>query len=78
MVLLKGWKYVAFLGSIVGFIGIATYPIIISPMLDSSDYSNFVIFHYVILVLQISFFFNRKNPGKNSSWHKTGRYPARK
>ena len=31
--LLTGWKYPGFLGAIVGAIGVATYPIIISPYL---------------------------------------------
>ena len=30
---LTGWKYAGFLGAIVGAIGLATYPIIISPYL---------------------------------------------
>jgi len=30
---LKGWRYGVFVGSIVGFIGAAIYPIIISPYL---------------------------------------------
>ncbi|XP_026475035.1 small integral membrane protein 20 [Ctenocephalides felis] len=33
MVVLKGWKYVAFVSGIVGFTGCAIYPIIIHPML---------------------------------------------
>lgn len=33
-----GWRYVAFISSIVGAIGLATYPIIISPMIDASKY----------------------------------------
>ena len=37
---LRGWKYVAFVGTIVGAIGIAIYPIIISPMMDPSPYSK--------------------------------------
>ena len=39
MVLLKGWKFGAFVGSIFGIIGIAIYPIIISPMMDPEPYS---------------------------------------
>ncbi len=32
--LLSGWRYAAFIGGIVGAIALATYPIIISPMLN--------------------------------------------
>jgi uncharacterized membrane protein len=39
MVLLKGWKFGVFVGSIFGIIGIAIYPIIISPMMDPEPYS---------------------------------------
>lgn len=38
--ILKGWKYAAFIGSIVGFIGIACYPIIIDPMLNPAKYKE--------------------------------------
>lgn len=31
-VVLKGWRYAAFLGTLVGSIGLALYPIIIEPM----------------------------------------------
>lgn len=37
-IILKGWKYAAFIGSIVGFIGIAIYPIIIEPMRNPEKY----------------------------------------
>lgn len=40
MVLLKGWKYAAFVGTIVGAIGIAIYPIIVSPMVNPEPYSK--------------------------------------
>ncbi|CAH0397143.1 unnamed protein product [Chilo suppressalis] len=36
----KGWRYVAFLTGFVGFIGVTLYPIIISPMMDSSEYKK--------------------------------------
>ncbi|CRL00027.1 CLUMA_CG013315, isoform A [Clunio marinus] len=39
-VLLKGWKYAAFIGSIVGFIGLAIYPIIIEPMRNPQKYKE--------------------------------------
>ena len=38
---LKGWRYAAFIGSIVGAIGIAIYPIIISPMIDPTPWKEF-------------------------------------
>ncbi len=37
---LKGWRYAAFLGAIVGTIGLATYPIIISPMLNPEPWKE--------------------------------------
>lgn len=39
-VILKGWKYVAFITGIVGFIGAAVYPVVIEPMLNVDKYSN--------------------------------------
>jgi len=47
MVLLKGWKYVAFVGTFVGAFGLAIYPIIISPMLDSSPWSKLIFINLV-------------------------------
>jgi len=44
MVLLKGWKYAAMLGSVFGVIGLAIYPIIISPMVNPEPYSKLTIF----------------------------------
>jgi len=38
MVLLKGWKFGAMVTGIIGAIGIAIYPIIISPMIDPEPY----------------------------------------
>ena len=38
--ILKGWKFAAFIGSIVGTIGLATYPIIISPMIDPEPWKQ--------------------------------------
>lgn len=40
MVILKGWKYTAFIASIVGAIGLTLYPIAIKPMLDPDYYSK--------------------------------------
>jgi hypothetical protein len=37
---LKGWKYVAFISGIVGFIGGALYPIIIYPIQNIETYSK--------------------------------------
>ncbi|VVC24586.1 Protein of unknown function DUF4538 [Cinara cedri] len=37
---LKGWKYVAFISAFVGSIGLATYPIIIHPMIHVEDYKK--------------------------------------
>lgn len=44
MVMLKGWKYVAFIGVIVGGIGATLYPIIIDPMLNTDHYSKILFF----------------------------------
>ena len=38
---LRGWKYAAFIGGIIGFIGAATYPIIIYPLMNVEHYSKF-------------------------------------
>ncbi|KAK4319076.1 hypothetical protein Pmani_009909 [Petrolisthes manimaculis] len=38
MTVLKGWRYAAFLGGFVGFIGAAIYPIIIYPMMNPEVY----------------------------------------
>lgn len=40
MVLLKGWRYAAFIGTIVGSIGLTLYPIIIEPMMNEEKYSE--------------------------------------
>lgn len=37
---LKGWRYAAFIGGIVGFIGLACYPIIIYPMMHVEEYKK--------------------------------------
>ena len=37
---ISGWKYAAFVGSIVGFIGLACYPIIVEPMLNPDKYKK--------------------------------------
>ncbi|CAH4034937.1 unnamed protein product [Pieris brassicae] len=36
----KGWRYAAFLGGFIGFIGLTLYPIAVSPMMDSSKYKE--------------------------------------
>lgn len=36
----KGWRYTGFIVGLVGFIGLAMYPIAISPMIDPSKYSE--------------------------------------
>jgi len=38
--LLKGWRFGAFVGSIVGAVGLATYPIIISPYLHPEEWKQ--------------------------------------
>jgi hypothetical protein len=43
--MLKGWKYGVFLGTVVGVIGLALYPIVIYPMLNTSEYSKFLILY---------------------------------
>lgn len=43
MVLLKGWKYAAMVGTVVGAIGLAIYPIIVSPMMNPEPYSKLTI-----------------------------------
>ncbi|XP_068623193.1 small integral membrane protein 20 [Battus philenor] len=40
MASLKGWRYTAFVGGLVGIIGLALYPIAVSPMLDPSEYKR--------------------------------------
>lgn len=40
MTILKGWRYTAFIAGIVGTIGLALYPIIIDPMLNTDKYSK--------------------------------------
>ncbi|EFX89256.1 hypothetical protein DAPPUDRAFT_126724 [Daphnia pulex] len=40
MVLLKGWKYAAMVGTVVGAIGLAIYPIIVSPMMNPEPYKK--------------------------------------
>lgn len=49
MVMLKGWKYVAFIGVIVGGIGATLYPIIIDPMINTEQYSNFCLIQCFII-----------------------------
>ncbi|XP_050673005.1 small integral membrane protein 20 [Leptidea sinapis] len=40
MALNKGWRFGAFIGCFVGFIGLTLYPIVISPMMDPSIYKT--------------------------------------
>ncbi|XP_057366828.1 small integral membrane protein 20-like [Daphnia carinata] len=40
MVLLKGWKYAAMVSSVIGVIGLAIYPIIVSPMINPEPYKK--------------------------------------
>ncbi|GLG96106.1 Small integral membrane protein 20-like Protein [Gryllus bimaculatus] len=39
-VILSGWKYVAFVGTLVGAIGITMYPIFIEPVLNVDKYKQ--------------------------------------
>lgn len=40
MTILKGWKYVTFIGAFVGVVGITIYPVIISPMINPEEYKR--------------------------------------
>ncbi|XP_034836506.1 small integral membrane protein 20 [Maniola hyperantus] len=40
MALSKNARYIVFLGSFVGLLGLTLYPIAISPMMDSSEYKK--------------------------------------
>ncbi|CAG0882951.1 unnamed protein product [Darwinula stevensoni] len=40
MVVLRGWRYVAFVAGIFGGVGLAIYPIIVAPYLDPSKYQD--------------------------------------
>lgn len=42
MVILTGWRYVAFVGTIVGVTGAAIYPIIIQPLIDPTYYRKLI------------------------------------
>lgn len=44
MVNLTGWRYVAFLSTIVGITGAAIYPIIIQPLMDPTYYRKLIIY----------------------------------
>lgn len=46
---LKGWRYTVFIGGFVGFLGLALYPIVVSPMLDASEYSRYILKTFVDL-----------------------------
>jgi hypothetical protein len=41
---MKGWKYVAFISGIVGFIGVALYPIVIYPLQNIDVYSKYILY----------------------------------
>lgn len=47
MTLLTGWRYVAFVGTIVGVCGAALYPITIAPMMDPTYYSEYDEEHFL-------------------------------
>lgn len=38
---MRGKNYVLFVGGIIGFIGLACYPIIIAPMMNPEEYSEY-------------------------------------
>lgn len=38
---LVGWRYAVFIGTIVGSIALAAYPVIISPMINPDYYSEY-------------------------------------
>lgn len=40
---MKGWKYVGFISGIVGFTGVALYPIIIYPLQNIETYSKYTL-----------------------------------
>lgn len=40
MTILKGWKYVTFIGTFIGVLGLAIYPIILSPMINPDEYKK--------------------------------------
>jgi hypothetical protein len=40
MTILIGWRYKVFIGSIVGVIGLALYPIAIDPMINTEKYKK--------------------------------------
>ncbi|CAK1542618.1 unnamed protein product [Leptosia nina] len=40
MAFLKGWRYGALIGGLVGFVGLTLYPIAFSPMMDPSQYKE--------------------------------------
>lgn len=43
MVLSKNVRYLAFISGFVGLLGLTLYPIVISPMIDVSEYSKFTV-----------------------------------
>lgn len=40
MTILRGWKFVAFVGVFVGAVGLTIYPVIISPMMNPEEYKK--------------------------------------
>lgn len=45
MVIMRGKNYTLFVAGLVGFIGLACYPIIIEPMLNTDKYSKGISFY---------------------------------
>lgn len=41
MAFYRGWRYAVFIGGFIGVTGLTLYPIVISPMIDPSYYSEF-------------------------------------
>lgn len=68
MALSNSSKYKVLIMGIVGFIGLTLYPIAISPMMDSSEYSKIIGIKYNLLSLSAifnCFFCYRKNTENN-------------
>lgn len=80
MVILTGWRYVAFVSTIVGVTGAALYPIIIQPLIDPSYYRKFLhsssnIILYMYPNVDMLF---RNTAKENPSRPEAGRHSARK
>lgn len=50
---LVGWRYAVFIGSIVGSIALAAYPVIISPMINPDYYSKYFQARFILSVLNL-------------------------